>query len=172
MEVVINIMRDSYSEVSTLLYSSKAIHIRHPSVLLRLSDNMTPSNFNSISSLHLVWPLIGLPHVSYINIGNYYMHQNELDAMSIWNVISGMKGLKQLNVELNVPTIWRGSWKGWEGILLDCLLEIVGLGERDYDVFEQRQTVEYGLWVPWPCMSLGRDIGSLAKRLGNKIMWS
>jgi hypothetical protein len=155
----------SYVELSSLLYSTKSLHIQHPSTLVRLSNTIASEHINAITSLHLIWPLIGLPHLSYINLGSYHLHQNEVEAMAIWDTISNMKGLKQLHVELNVPAVWRDSWKGWEGILLDCLLEVGGWGE-------DRVVEDFGLWIPWPKLEFREEMGRFVKKLGCKIFWS
>lgn len=89
--------------------------------------------------------------------------------MSIWDTIGSMKGLRKLDIELNVPSIWRDSWTGWEGILLDCLLEIAGGPSETYS--EETDSDQLGLWVPWPEFDMQRDVSALLKWLSDKIAW-
>jgi hypothetical protein len=146
----------------------------------------------------MVWPLIGLPHISYIGLGSYQIHRNELDTLRVWGVIARMKGLKSVSIELNVPQIWRDSWRGSEEALLECMVEACGLwhkldGQNNSDTqgkqmvdssgnaySDEKQAVwdkEMVLWVPWPRIEksrrkwLGQD-GDLEKLLGCKVIWS
>lgn len=117
--------------------------------------------------------------------------------MRIWDVIADMQSLKTLNVELNVPGIWRESWRGWEDALLECLVEVVARKElsvsksikglpyeevsrngEDWRVDCEYEYEEggWGLWVPWPHIdrkekSEGIDTKGLVERLGCQIVW-
>lgn len=95
-----------------------------------------------------------------------------------------MKGLKTLKVELNVPGIWRESWRGWEDVLLECLCEVGGGFGREENWAEvgvgtsggMERERDFGLWVPWPKIEK-KEVGDVdgknwADKLGCQIFWS
>lgn len=144
----------------------------------------------------MIWPLTGLPHRTYLSLASYQLRDNEVEAMKIWDTISGMRGLKELKIELNVAGLWRKSWVGWEEVLLECFAEAGGFGRDDAVVDNQdipnatsgrlniqATPAESGdeedrvltLWLPWE----KNDVASASnmrksvweERLGCKIIW-
>lgn len=131
----------------------------------------------------MVWPLIGLPHISYIGLATYQIHRNEMDTLRVWEVMARMQGLKSVSIELNVPQIWRDSWRGSEEALLECMIEACNIWHksdgRDDSTVEERKAIwdkEMVLWVPWPRIEtsrskwLGQD-SDLEEILGCKVIW-
>jgi hypothetical protein len=181
-----------------LVYGKRPLRISLPTSLITIANTIAPSSLQQITSLSMIWPLTGLPHRSMLDLGYYQAPDYEIEAMKVWGVVASMKGLRELNVELNVAGLWRKSWIGWEDVLLKHLADAGGMrfdGTEaiNADENENREAMPFytsrapdcysdeekekilTMWVPWERRDLSTS-GESAKgdwetRLGCKVIW-
>lgn len=90
----------------------------------------------------------------------YALQSKDITWIESWEVFKGMRGLKRLRVELDVPALWRNVWRKGEVEMLSW----VERAEMDIE--------ELVIGVPWDVggENLEKDLGvERRERFGKKV---
>ncbi|KAH8751579.1 hypothetical protein BGZ57DRAFT_116238 [Hyaloscypha finlandica] len=127
-----------YNETIEILYSTNTYTLKTPTAL-RLFSHLSQPAF-LLRSLNFTFPLphllyfSELPHTlptSATDDSKEPLQRQDIAWIENWEILNGMKGLRKLRVELDVPVFWRHSWRAREGEML-AWLKRSGLAVQDF----------------------------------------
>ncbi|KAI9845111.1 MAG: hypothetical protein M1838_001900 [Thelocarpon superellum] len=104
--------RRVYAEAIDLLYASNQFELGNPDCLERLPRLLLPQRMHAIRRLRFTWHLSEPPFCG----GSRY---KDTVWTIIWQVLASMKGLRELQVELQIACVWRMHWLTQERKLLE-----------------------------------------------------
>jgi hypothetical protein len=128
----------SYNETIKILYSTNTYTLKTPTALHLFSRLSQPAFL--LRNLTFTLPLphllyfCDLPHALAASTTDHSkepLQRQDIAWIENWEILNGMKGLKKLRVELDVPVFWRHSWRAREGEML-AWLKKSGLAVQDF----------------------------------------
>ncbi|KAF2810820.1 uncharacterized protein BDZ99DRAFT_289768 [Mytilinidion resinicola] len=115
-----------YSECIDLLYSSNTFKPNDVQSLLWLSTRLQPQRFHAIRVLEFDYYVKTLPGYANLDYGSStYIRGSAEDWYFVWRVISSMRGLRHLHVELVIENWIERAWLTHEDELLQPVRKVV-----------------------------------------------
>jgi hypothetical protein len=160
----------SYNETIEILYSTNTYTLKSRTALRLFSYLPQPAFL--LRSLNFTFPL---PHLLYFSDLPHTLPTSTTDDskeplqrqgiawIENWEILNGMKGLKKLRVELDIPVFWRHSWREREGEML-AWLKNSGLAVQDFTLAvlwdepkgEEGERERFGEGKRWKVERIGR----------------
>ncbi|KAF2491696.1 hypothetical protein BU16DRAFT_126349 [Lophium mytilinum] len=118
--------RRMYSESIDLLYSSNTFKPQNVQSLLWLSTRLQPQRFHAIRVVEFDYLIKRLPgYVIIPEDSSKYIPESAEDWCFVWGVVSSMRGLRHLHVELVIEHRMEGAWLAHEDRLLQQVRRVV-----------------------------------------------
>ncbi|KAF1918430.1 hypothetical protein BDU57DRAFT_556010 [Ampelomyces quisqualis] len=120
--------RRLYSEVIPGLYRPHSFSLLHSTHLLYLPARLPQPRIDSIRTLHLRWPIRGMPYLRRDSSSKRIAYPEDTKNWERgWSVLAGMVGLRQLHVVVIDPSpggIWESRWLAQEEKLLGPVRQV------------------------------------------------
>ncbi len=114
----------SYSEAIVYLYSSNVFDTVFKNVVLDLPRLILRQHLDAIGSLRFIWDII-VPIALTRDRKTISLYYNDRSWKNIWKNLSEMKGLRNLRVELSIPSLWHGIWTTAEPPILEPIMAVI-----------------------------------------------
>jgi hypothetical protein len=115
-----------YNETIETIYTYNKFFITTPTALRKFS-RLSTQNMGSIRDLEFTFShphvpcFTSLPYIMPSPTAEnqqYTLQPQDITWIESWEIFKGMRGLKKLRVELDVPALWRNVWRSGEGEML------------------------------------------------------